>query len=1132
MKTHTDQSLGVRLLGAVLAVALPGLSDAEVFRTRLEVEQDQRVRIAYEARTDAYYQVWAADALTNGAWYVPALQLGATGTLSWSDLQSADVLTSRFYRVRRIPLAHPEDTDRDGMDDVYELRHPVLNGLDPADAGRDDDGDRLLNIDEYLHRSDPAHFDTDRDGADDKTEVIDQTDPADPRATSGLNRDWLFHNAPDFSDAAWERVPDQWQRFLSIDYASGTNTAFLLAPEDAALAEGEDAEIKLRYAYYDETAQTWVESWPTAEWMTSVVLRGDSRFHGLPTMGSVTLDVYRVNWAQPETTNKLYVYYSPYLETLDENRQRADHVFLLQDPSEAGAQSGDGWNNWRTAPQALGTNVYDLDYWYFHDPVCLWNGSFESGGDQAMSNINGWLHWGDKGERCTGAVFDGTYALELKHWDSGVWQHFGVQAGSKAVLTGSMMRRWEEPFSSDRLGIVSLEYYSRDWKMLEYHEATIGIGDEEGVWFPFTISGIVPDRARFGVVACKMMHGDTGVVRYDDLKYETLADTDHDGIPDGWEQREGLNGQNPADAIDDADGDGLDNVDEFRHHADPYDPDTDGDGLYDGFEVRYGLGVTQASSAETDTDNDGLTDLEEQQIGTSPRNDDTDRDGILDAMEVHETQTDPLVFDSDGRFSTVYFADGVATSARFGDWSNDVTTVYAKSRRGWLEYELDVPCADVFRVLIFGRTWRPAGKTESFELDVFVDDEFVDTVNVYSEDGKTAFTDFYTPFLQPGLHRVRFVWQNARTYKSLAVEKIELQMLDGPDIDGDGIKDWVANRLQRECSIAGSGYSYVSPACVEGVGRYLSMMHLSTGDAPRRSIPGRWYADVSLTPETSTPVAVDFQNGGLQCSTNIVWKPFNIADEEAISIRHGDTLLLTCLNDDVTQGEGIVTVVGYTSQTVVAGAPWPCRFEQEGSFQLTAHTPDGVLMGGATVVVVAAAFDAAPYAWVEKSRPWMCSQWSTGAVLEAGSDIEVVASEATGGNGREITFSAERRGLLSCVVRAGEGGPIIDRSDIHAFELFSSLETHVHAIEEFEDGSQLIETVVLLTSIPPEIEVELDVFVSGVLFEDGTIHKVLTAEDFNELGEATVRFLRAPGVLSSVCHTLKAYEDNTLIGTR
>jgi hypothetical protein len=122
--------------------------------------------------------------------------------------------------------------------------------------------------------------------------------------------------------------------------------------------------------------------------------------------------------------------------------------------------------------------------------------------------------------------------------------------------------------------------------------------------------------------------------------------------------------------------------------------------------------------------------------------------------------------------------------------------------------------------------------------------------------------------------------------------------------------------------------------------------------------------------------------------------------------------------------------------------------------------------------------------------------------------------------------------LLSCVVRAGEGGPIIDRSDIHAFELFSSLETHVHAIEEFEDGSQLIETVVLLTSIPPEIEVELDVFVSGVLFEDGTIHKVLTAEDFNELGEATVRFLRAPGVLSSVCHTLKAYEDNTLIGTR
>ncbi|WP_395742045.1 pectate lyase [Prosthecobacter sp.] len=43
------------------------------------------------------------------------------------------------------------------------------------------------------------------------------------------------------------------------------------------------------------------------------------------------------------------------------------------------------------------------------------------------------------------------------------------------------------------------------------------------------------------------------------------ADTDHDGMPDAWEQAHGLDAQDPADGTADADGDGYTNLEEYLH---------------------------------------------------------------------------------------------------------------------------------------------------------------------------------------------------------------------------------------------------------------------------------------------------------------------------------------------------------------------------------------------------------------------------------------------------------------------------------------------------------------------------------------------------------------------------------------
>lgn len=173
-------------------------------------------------------------------------------------------------------------------------------------------------------------------------------------------------------------------------------------------------------------------------------------------------------------------------------------------------------------------------------------------------------------------------------------------------------------------------HYLDDRDNLVTETVTVDQRQNNGEWVKLgtyrmsTLTGrvTVSDDADGYVVADAVMFREIGIGDdQDDGDTPDTSDSDGDGIDDEWERQYGLNPDDPSDAGQDLDGDGLSNKDEFVFLTDPTIGDTDADGVPDGFEVAYGLDPTVDDSG-LDSDADGLTNFQEYLADTDP-NDDT-----------------------------------------------------------------------------------------------------------------------------------------------------------------------------------------------------------------------------------------------------------------------------------------------------------------------------------------------------------------------------------------------------------------------------------------------------------------------------------------------------------------------------
>lgn len=579
------------------------------------------------------------------------------------------------------------------------------------------------------------------------------------------------------------------------------------------------------------------------------------------------------------------------------------------------------------------------------------------------------------------------------------------------------------------------------------------------------------------------------------------ADSDGDSLGDYLEN---VIGTDPNNA--DTDGDGLSDGQEINtHRSDPLGADADFDGIPDGWEVAHGLNPLDVLDGAKDIDGDGFSSFDEYMMGFDPN--------TSDAALVTDVQV----------------VNGCATSACLGAWAPYGTEIRALNRRGYVEYEVSAPTAAVYRICLTGGAMPSyVAFTNTYDLAFSVDGQYVQRNTLVSYRQSNAATCFMTPYLTAGVHTVRAYWDNAAEYRSLRVRTVKLQSIGGTDTNANGRADWMDQWIAGFNTVVTTNESsLVSPAFLEGRSRFAEMA-LINGSNVQRGVGRRWYANLPLSEGAGTSADLNWEAGATTASIGVSWKPFDIMSEGTITLRKGDSLLLAAVVPGESNLSTTIRVDGSVVSSPPSFGPVVYTFATSG-----AHEVSAVLQGVSTyartvaVHVVDGSFAApAPIVWVGSARSWVNPAFPATCVMEIDPRFSVGRSPALGGQ----TLSAQTPESGMAVGRLFKGGPILTATPVKGFNLFTDAKTYDRIIEVYQDGSYHVETVMVVSPLPSDVVIHVDMFIAGVTFDDGTIHKEFTAADFDVLGQKIVRFIHPPGNQYSVCHHVSVYQNGVRLG--
>ncbi|MBU0679554.1 MAG: thrombospondin type 3 repeat-containing protein [Verrucomicrobia bacterium] len=256
--------------------------------------------------------------------------------------------------------------NNDDLVDIYVTRTNIhcLIEFDPSsgeysvkflEEAVDSDGDGLSDyFERFVSLTDVTLVDTDGDGIDDGLEVGSGSNPRSKLPASGINTNWLFHGNTEYWWPSAENLPHGsaagFQKFLTGP-RKGTNYIYLVAATNLVLGVDESAEVGAKVSYHNETL------WLTGGHYLTAEIDSSGSFHGLPTLGVATVDVYRIPFSGSIITDDAEVVYWPYVRSI-EGTDTVAEVFLYETNLVGAANS----NNWIHYPQYFGTNATEAGF--------------------------------------------------------------------------------------------------------------------------------------------------------------------------------------------------------------------------------------------------------------------------------------------------------------------------------------------------------------------------------------------------------------------------------------------------------------------------------------------------------------------------------------------------------------------------------------------------------------------------------------------------------------------------------------------------------------------------------------------------------------------------------------------------